>query len=191
VLRTLVQRRLLYAIAFAGITIAVLLGLSLSNQAATASSSQAASVILEPIGVAQPGAAIKVQIVATNVRDLAGFQAKVRFDSAKLRLLDASVATDLQASGRDLLALEPLVQPGAVTLGAATCPVRNCHDPRPQRAQRIDRGVDGRVVLGTIEFYATQPGEYALTLDRVKLVDPQGNALAFTHIDLALDVPAQ
>jgi hypothetical protein len=190
-LGTLVQRRLLYAVVFMVITAVALLGLVVSNQQAVASASETATVTLEPVGSAKTGAAMTVRIVAKDVRNLAGFQAKVRFDSARLRLLDASVATDLQASGRDLLALEPVVQPDAVALGAATCPVKHCQDTRPRRAQRINRGVDGQVVLGTIQFYAAQPGQYPLTLDGVKLVDPQGNALAFSSANMVLDVTAQ
>lgn len=187
-LGTLVQRRLLYAVVFAVITSLGLLGLVVSNQQAAASASQVATVTLEPVGSNQAGAAMTVRVVANHVRNLAAFQAKVRFDNTQLRLLDASAANDLEGSGRDLLALEPVEQPGSVTIGAATCPVKDCHDTRPKRAQRIDHGVNGRVVLATIEFSAAQPGQYALALDSVKLVDPQGNAIAFTTADTVLDV---
>lgn len=187
-LGTLVQRRLLYAVVLAVITAVGLLGLAISNQRAAASASQVATVTLEPVGANKAGAAMTVRIVANHVRNLAAFQAKVRFDSTQLRLLDASAAKDLEGSGRDLLALEPIEQQGSVTIGAATCPVKDCHDTRPKRAQRIDRGVNGRVVLATIEFSAEQAGQYALALESVKLVDPQGNAIAFTTADTVLDV---
>ena len=188
---TLVQRRLLYAVVFAVITAVGLFGVLTFNQQAAASASQVATVTLEPVGSAKRGEAMVVRIVATNVRNLAGFQARVRFDSASLRLIDASAGTELAGTGRDLLALEPVEQQGAVTIGAATCPVKDCHATRPKRAQRINRGVDGRVVLGTIEFYTEQPGQYALALESVKLVDPQGNPLAFTTTDSVLDVATQ
>lgn len=187
-LGTLVQRRLLYAVVFALITAVGLLGLVLFNQQAAASASQVATVTLEPVGSNHAGGAMTVRVVANHVRNLAAFQAKVRFDSTQLRLLDASAAGDLEGSGRDLLALEPVEQQGAVTIGAATCPVKDCHETRPKRAQRIDRGVNGRVVLATIEFSAAQAGQYALALESVKLVDPQGNAIAFTTADTVLDV---
>lgn len=190
-LGTLVQRRLLYAVVFAVITAVGLFGLVQFNQRVAASASQITTVTLEPVRSAKTGEAMTVQIVASHARNLAGFQAKVRFDSTKLRLLDASAGTDLEGTGRDLLALEPVEQQGAVTIGAATCPVKDCHDPRPKRVQRINRGVDGRVVLGTIEFYTEQPGSYGLALESVKLVDPQGNAIAFTTADSVLDVATQ
>lgn len=190
-LGTLVQRRLLYAVVFAVITAVGLFGLVFFNQQAAASASQVATVTLEPVGSTKPGVAMTVQVVANHARNLAGFQARVRFDTTKLRLLDASAATELERTGRDLLALEPVEQQGSVTIGAATCPVKDCHDTRPKRAQRINRGVDGRVVLATIEFSAEQPGQYALALEHVKLVDPQGNALAFTTADTVLDVATQ
>jgi hypothetical protein len=188
---TLVQRRLLYAVVFAVITAVGLLGLVLFNQQAAASASQVATVTLETVGSTKPGTAMTVQIVANHTRNLAGFQAKIHFDATKLRLLDASAANDLEKSGRDLLALEPVEQSSAVTLGAATCPVKDCHATRPKLAQRIDRGVNGRVVLATIEFAAEQPGQYALALENVKLVDPQGNAIAFTASNSVLDVATQ
>lgn len=190
-LGTLVQQRLLYAVIFAVITAIGLLGLVFFNQQAVASASQVATVTLETVGAAKPGAAITVQIVANHTRNLAAFQAKVRFDATQLRLLDASAANDLEKSGRDLLALEPVEQSGAVTIGAATCPVKDCHATRPKLAQRIDHGVNGRVVLATIEFVAQQPGQYALALENVKLVDPQGNAIAFTTGGSVLDVATQ
>ncbi|MBV9787968.1 MAG: hypothetical protein JOZ51_07345 [Chloroflexi bacterium] len=190
-LGTLVQRRLLYAVVFAVITAVGLLGLVLFNQQAAASASQVATVTLETVGSTTPGAAMTVQVVANDTRNLAGFQAKVRFDATKLRLLDASAANDLEKSGRDLLALEPVEQSGAVSIGAATCPVKDCHATQPKLAQRIDRGVNGRVVLATIEFAAEQPGQYALALENVKLVDPQGNAIAFTTSNAVLDVATQ
>lgn len=188
---TLIQRRLLYGVVFAVITAVGLLGLVIFNQQAAASASQVTTITLEPVGSNKAGEGMTVQVVATHARNLAGFQAKIRYDATKLRLLDASAGTDLEKTGRDLLALEPVEQQGAVIIGAATCPVKDCHDTRPKRAQRINRGVDGRIVLGTIEFYTEQPGQYALALESVKLVDPQGNAIAFTTTDSALDVAAQ
>jgi hypothetical protein len=189
-LRTLPQRRLLYA-AGSIMTVIALIGLVLFNQQAAASEPQIMTLSLEPGRSIKAGEAITVKLVATGARNLAGFQARVEFDANKLRLVDASAETELKKSGRDLLALEPVVREGAVSIAAATCPVKNCHDTRPKRAQRITRGVDGRVVLGTFEFYTEQPGQYTLTLDGVKLVDPNGQLLAVTTADAVLDVSAQ
>jgi hypothetical protein len=189
-LRTLPQQRLLYATGIVVMTVVALIGLVLFNQQAAASEPQITTLSLEP-APSKAGEPIVVQLVATSARNLAGFQARVEFDSSKLRLVDASAATELKRSGRDLLALEPVVREGAVSIAAATCPVKNCHDTRPGRAQRITRGVDGRVVLGTFEFYTEQPGRYTLTLDGVKLVDPNGQLLAVTTANIVLDVSAQ
>ena len=190
-LRTFPQQRLLYATGIIVMTVIALIGLVLFNQQASASAPQITTLSLEPAGSTKAGEPIAVQLVATGARNLAGFQARVEFDAGKLRLVDASAATELEQSGRDLLALEPVVREGAVSIAAATCPVKNCHDTRPKRAQRITRGVDGRVVLGTFEFYTEQPGQYTLTLDGVKLVDPNGQLLAVTTANVILDVTAQ
>ncbi len=189
-LSTLVQRRLLYAVVLIIMATIALVGLVLFNRQAAASASQTTTVSLEHTEPATAGEPITVRIVANDARNLAGFQARVQFDAAKLRLVDAEAATDLEATGRDLLALEPVVHEGTVAIAAATCPVEHCQDTRPKRAARINRGVDGQVVLGTLVFYTDQPGSFSLTLDAVKLVDPQGNLLAVTTTDTTLDVPA-
>ncbi len=188
--RTLVQRRLLYAVVITVMAAVALVGLALFNQRAAASAVQTPTVGFELTQQARTGEPITVRLVATNARNVAGFQARVQFDAGKLRLVDASAATDLEATGRDLLALEPVLGDGMVAIAAATCPVENCHETRPKRAQRINRGVDGQLVLGTFTFYTDQPGQSMLALDGVKLVDPQGNPLAVTTATATLDVTA-
>ncbi|HEX6287618.1 MAG TPA: hypothetical protein VFZ66_00430 [Herpetosiphonaceae bacterium] len=189
-LRTLAQR-LLYAGVLVVIAAVILVGMTLFNQRAAASTSQVTTISLEPARSARVGEAITVRLVVTGARNLAGFQARVQFDSSNLRLVDASAAAELEGTGRDLLALQPVLREGAVSLAAATCPVANCHDTRHARAARINRGIDGRAVLGTLVFYTDQPGRYALSLDGVKLVDPQGSLLAVTTTNAVLDVTAQ
>lgn len=158
----------------------VLVGVLMRGQQATAGAAQTMTVALIAPQQAHPGEQIDVQLVATDARNLAGFQATVQSADARLGLLGATLADDLTRGGRDLLPLGPLVDERRVTLGAATCPVASCGTLQRNAAARVDQGVDGRVVLGTIELVATQPGQYTLALENLRLVDPEGNQLPST-----------
>ena len=162
-----------------------------SQQRATASSTQGATITLNAPAQARAGKLIEIDLIAANVHNLAGYQATVEFNQANVRLVGASIADDIKGSGRDFLPLGPLERPGAVVLGAASCPADRCSDPRPAQARRITRGVDGRVKLGTVRFYAAAPGQYPLTLTDVRLVDPQGQLLPVTAASIVLNVSAR
>jgi hypothetical protein len=178
-------------------SVVVLLGMLIlasvifSQQPATASQTQSATITLNAPAHARPGTLIEVDLIAGNVHNLAGYQATVEFNQAHMRLVGASIADDIKGSGRDFLPLGPLERAGAVVLGAASCPANRCSDPRPAQAQRITRGVDGRVKLGTVRFYAAAPGQYPLTLSDVRLVDPQGQFLPVTAASIVLNVSAK
>ena len=115
--------------------------------------------------------------MANNAHNVAGFQGAVAFDATTLSLEQAVIADGLKASGRDIVPFSPITRGNTIVLGAATCPVASCIDPRGAQAPRVLQGVDGQVELGTLSFRANAPGTYALQINNVQLVDPQGNRL--------------
>jgi hypothetical protein len=145
---------------------------------------------LEPAGEARAGQLITLRLVARNAQDLAGFQGVVQYDQAGLRLTGASVDGGLGRGGRGVMPLGPVMGDGSVALGAATCPIRDCASLQAQLAARAERGVSGRVELGTLEFYGAAPGSYSLSLEGVQFVDPQGNRLEVRAEPLLLEVRA-
>ncbi|HEY0603140.1 MAG TPA: cohesin domain-containing protein [Herpetosiphonaceae bacterium] len=168
----------------------MLIGALVYEQRASASPTGTATIALVAPAQARAGSLITVDLVASNVRNLAGYQATIKYDSAQMRLVGASIADDLKRGGRDVLPLGPTEQTGAVVLGAVSCPVRKCSDARPAQAQRIPSGIDGTVKVGTVRFYAAAPGSYPLTLADVRLVDPQGQFLPVTATSIVLNVSA-
>ncbi|HEX6293495.1 MAG TPA: hypothetical protein VFZ66_30220 [Herpetosiphonaceae bacterium] len=182
------RQRRMYVSVLALIGALVLASSLVYEQRATASSTRGATVALIAPAHARAGTLISVDLVAHNVRNLAGYQATVEFNRDQVRLVGASIADDLRGSGRDFLPLGPLQREGAVVLGAASCPAQVCSDPRPTHARRVERGIDGRVKLGTVRLYVGTPGAYPLTLADVRLVDPQGQALPVTASAIVLNV---
>jgi hypothetical protein len=146
------------------------------------------TVSLEVPQGAAPGDLIEVRLVADNARNLGGFQAAVHYDPAQLRLTGARLPEQLGSSGRDLLALGPVFRSDSVVIGAASCPVGNCAEALQGRVQQEAEGVNGRVELATLTFYVEQPGQYALHLQGIKLVDPQGATLSQESLDAVIDV---
>lgn len=174
-------------VAVAGLMIASVVALSL---VATAGASQETVVTLLPSGSVRPGEVVTVHLVANNAHNVAGFQGAVAFDENTLALEQAVVADGLKASGRDIVPFSPITRSNTVVLGAATCPVASCIDPQGARAPRVLQGVDGQVELGTLSFRAKAPGTYALQVNGVQLVDPQGNRLAATTQSAVVTVTA-
>jgi hypothetical protein len=161
------------------------------DRQANANVGSGATLALVAPAQARAGSLITVDLLASDLQNLAGFQATVVFDPAQVRLVGASVADDLKRSGRDILQLGPTERPGAVTLGAVSCPVRRCSDPHPAQAARLMRGLDGRATLGTVRLYIAAPGQYTLALNELRLVDPQGRFLPVTAAPLTLNVTAR
>jgi len=145
------------------------------------------AVVFVPEGDVRAGELITVRIEARNVSDLAGFQGTVRYNQADLRLTGATVGQELGRSGRGILPLGPVMGDGSVALGAATCPVVDCAGLL-NGTERVERGLNGRVQLGVLEFYSNAAGSYTLTLDGVQLVDPQGTKLAVSTAPFVLEV---
>ena len=130
-----------------------------------ASPSEGARVMLVAPDEVHVGELIQVDLVATNVQNLAGFQGRVRVDPDYLRITGAHIDDDLTRSGRDILPLGPVLDSHVVMIGAATCPVQDCYNSSLKSIKRAVNGVDGEVKLATIELHASSPGTYELRLD--------------------------
>lgn len=171
--RLTVPGRWFAAICIPGLLVILAFGLYSSNAGAAAADPL---VRLSVSGQARVGQPVVVDIVAENVRNVAGYQADIGFGDS-LGFVKGGVADGLRGSGRDLLTFGPIERDGSVTLGAASCPASGCNVANPRKAGRITNGVSGRFVLAQLEFAAAAPGQYTLDLSNVKLVDPQGNLI--------------
>jgi hypothetical protein len=185
--RSSLRRQYTYPLLIMAVILFALAAVALLNGNATAAA-EGTTVSLEVPQGAAPGDLIEVKLVADNAENLGGFQAAVHYDPAQLRLTGARLPEQLGNSGRDLLALGPVFRSDSVVIGAASCPVQNCSEVQQGRAQQEAEGVNGRVELATLTFYVEQPGQYALHLQGVKLVDPQGATLSQSSLDAVLDV---
>lgn len=170
------------------VAVCVLIALGLFARSGIVGAAGETTVVFVPEGEVRAGDLITVRIEVRNASDLAGFQGTVRYDQASLRLTGATVDQDLTRSGRGILPLGPVMNEGSVALGAATCPAGDCAGQQSAGAARVERGLSGRVQLGTLEFYSTAPGSYTLSLDGVQLVDPQGNRLQVSTLPFVLEV---
>lgn len=158
------------------------------DRAVQASPADGASMMLVPADEVREGEVIRVELVATNVQNLAGFQATVRLNSDALRLTGATIEEELTRSGRDILPLGPVLHSDEVILGAATCPVEDCNQSVFDPVTQASAGVEGNVTLATIELHANQAGTYELSLNEAQLIDPEGQVLDVTVTDSLLVV---
>lgn len=185
---TSLQRRSSSSLVVAVIVALTILGAIFFGYSAVNASQETTVELVSP-GSTSAGDVITVQLIARNVRNLGGFQSTVRFDPANLHVTGATLSDELKRSGRDVLPLGPVLREDAAVIGAVTCPAGSCADAQPQRSfLRMLAGVGGDVTLGDVSFLANGPGTYNLTLDNVKLVDPQGNLLTVRVINTTLTV---
>ncbi len=168
--------------------VGLLLAGAASLRIGTAGASGETVLTLVPVGSPRAGELITLKLVVRNAQNLAGFQGTVHYDPASLRLTGAALGTDIGRGGRGVLPLGPVMGDTSLILGAATCPISNCASPQPAHAARVEGGVSGSVDLGTLELYSASPGSSQLSLDGVKLVDPQGNTLPARAETLVLEV---
>ena len=183
--------RRLVVVAAALSVLLVLTGMLLFTQQAAVGAPSAPTVALVVRGPARVGEPLTIQVVATGVRNLAGFQSTLAFDPAQLQVQDVAIADELKASGRDLLPLGPVFRPGAVVLGAVTCPVDQCNTARYTAKDPARPGVGGRVVLAELVVEPAAAGQLQLRLEGVQVVDPQGGVLPVGVTHATLDVAAR
>jgi len=94
-----------------------------------------------------------------NARSLGGFQFSMSFDESYLRYERSELTDFLGSTGRDVIVLGPVVDPGMLSLGAASA-----DDPSVP-------GPDGDGDLAVITFTAVAEGQTELDLTQVLLVD--------------------
>ncbi|MDP9315171.1 MAG: cohesin domain-containing protein [Chloroflexota bacterium] len=188
-----VVSRLRPALALGGVLVvlALLAGTLMFNGGTVRGAAPAPTLALEAPATARVGQPVTVQLRASGVRNLAGFQSTVAFDAAHVRLDQATITQELKGTGRDLLPLGPVLRPAAVVVGAVTCPVSACASPRYKAKNPALPGVQGRALLAELVFTPTAAGRTELRLDGVQLVDPQGAVLPVTTSNAAIDVIAK
>ncbi len=140
---------------------------------------------------ARVGDRITAQVIASGVRNVGGFQSTITFNPAVVQVGHVTIAEDLKGTGRDLVALGPVLRADAVVLGAVTCPVAQCTSARYKEKNDNLPGVQGRAILAEIVFEVTGPGQTELGLEGVQVVNPQGVVLPATTINTTLDVSAK
>jgi hypothetical protein len=169
------KKSMLLALAI-GLTVSVTI--LILGKGATVSASQQGTVVgFELPAEAYTGELITVKLVVNNAQNVAGFQATVTYDQNSLTT-SAYIEGGLEASGRDILLLDPVPREGAIVLGAATCPAADCGNAYASQGPQQVRGGHGYLELAALELNTDIPGSYELKLENVKLVDPQGNPLA-------------
>ena len=173
------------------VALALLAGTLVFAQGTAQGAAPAPTLAIVVPATARVGQPVTGQLLATGVRNLAGFQSTVAFDAALLRLDHATIAQELKGTGRDLLPLGPVLRPAAVVVGAVTCPVSACSSPRYTAKNPALPGVQGRALLAEFVFTPTAAGRTELRLDGVQLVDPQGSVLPVAISNASIDVIAK
>ena len=108
---------------------------------------------------------VEVQIRASEVENLASFEAAVIFDPARLQLEEVRFSDWLSSTGRQVIPLGPSIDnaAGNVSLGAVS--IGNAS------------GVNGDGVLATLRFRVLATGASQLTMSTAKMTDTQGASL--------------
>ncbi len=181
------SRHSLLSVSVVLVLLALATTLVLSQKSAAGAASTATLEIVVP-QKARLDEQVRVKVVATGVRNLGGFQSALNFDAKHLLVEHASVTEALKGPNRDLLPLGPVFRDGSVVIGAVTCPVAQCAGARYKEAVRDRSGINGRVELAEIVFVAKAPGRLELKLDKVQLVDPQGNVLPASTANATIEI---
>lgn len=115
------------------------------------------------------GQTVRSSVVVDGMRDLAGYQLTLAWDSERLRDIEIRVDEDfITSSGRSIEFLEPVWGPDRVTfLLFTTAP-----GPGPTP------GVDGEGILIHADFEALEAGEATIFLDEVLLTDSENMPIA-------------
>lgn len=134
-----------------------------------------------PLSLSLPaGAELGERVVFTlrgsAVRDLAGFQAALRYDAAGLQFAGAEL--DGRLLSRDAIQVGPAQAEGVIQIGAVTCPVENCGERTDyQEAARRPAALSGSPDLAHFYFYVRAPGSYHIQVEEVRLFDASGRGL--------------
>lgn len=134
------------------------------------------------------GERVTFTLRANSVRDLAGFQASLRYDARGLQFAGAELDGGLLS--RDGIQVGPAEAEGVIHLGAAACPVENCGERTDYReASRKSAALSGSPALAHFYFYVRAPGAYHIQVENVSLFDLTARGLYGTGLqaDAALD----
>lgn len=130
--------------------------------AVLAQTEPAASIELEREAVSV-GDSFEAYLWVEDVDDLSGFDAVVLYDEGYLALQGVElIGAFLESGGREMLALEPELAPGRISLGAVTIPASG------------QAGADGAGDLAVFRFRALAAGETVLRIAQVNLVSVSG-----------------
>ncbi|MEA2622847.1 MAG: hypothetical protein QOH61_1757 [Chloroflexota bacterium] len=120
-------------------------------------------------GVNEP---FTVKLIARGVKNVAGYEATLRFDPKALVFGGAEQrGLGLASTGRGVESLGPVERSDGVVIGAWSCARPDC----VTRAGRLaPNGPSGDVLLARLSFTALKAGHISLSVGRVKIVNSAG-----------------
>ena len=144
----------------------------------TAPGTGARLVVSAPTSVAV-GQTLTVLLKAIGVRNLAGYEGVLRFDSAAAEFDSLSQrAIALAGSGRDVQPLGPVVIPSGVAFGLYSCSIAGCGAGSTTSAAHP--GVSGTVVLAKLTLLPTRAGNLSIALGSMRFVDAAGKLITIS-----------
>jgi CSLREA domain-containing protein len=121
-----------------------------------------------------------------NVKDLAGFQAILHFDPAKLQFVNANVSDGFAPNGGSTMVVGPVEVDGSVLLGSALCPVEGCQTAQYVQAKRQVLKLTGNIPLASYSFIVRSSGAMEIQVGNSELVDTSGRLLfSSSHVNQA------
>ena len=121
------------------------------------------------------GQTITIALKAMGVKNLAGYEGVVRFDSAAAEfdgLSQRSIA--LAGLGRDVEPLGPVVVPSGVAFGLYSCSLVGCGGTQ---SKTTHAGATGSVTLAKLTLVPTAAGRLAIALGSMRFVDASGKLM--------------
>ena len=140
----------------------------------TAAGTGARLVISAPKQVAV-GQTITIALKAIGVKNLAGYEGVLRFDSAAAEfdgLAQRSIA--LAGLGRDVEPLGPVVVPSGVAFGLYSCSLAGCGG---SASRTTHPGASGTVTLAKLTLVPTAAGRLSIALGSMRFVDASGKLM--------------
>ena len=136
--------------------------------------SAARLIVSAPASVAV-GQTITIVIRAAGVKNLAGYEGVLRFDSAAAQFDGLSQRTvALAGLGRDVEPLGPVEVPSGVAFGLYSCSLAGCGATSSRVAHA---GATGTVALAKLTLVPTAAGRLSLALGSMRFVDASGKLM--------------
>ncbi len=140
----------------------------------TGSGSGARLIVSAPTSVAV-GQTLTIVIRAAGVKNLAGYEGVLRFDSAAAQFDGLSQRTVAMAGlGRDVEPLGPVEVPSGVAFGLYSCSLAGCGATSTRVAHA---GATGTVALAKLTLLPTAAGRLSLALGSMRFVDAAGKLM--------------